>query len=1131
MLLTNPYASGQSQKENEFAATSELASGLWQKIGVDTTGIYKVTYTDMAENGWSDIQIDATKIRLHGFGQGQLSEIVGQPHFDDLPEIPIQVYDKNNDGIFNGEDYLLFYAESPHSWIYSANIQQFQSNWHDYADINYYFISINKKTGKRIENSETLSGNADYTTNQHDFLMHSEENLYSLLNSGRYFVGKIFDITDSYSFNIELNNHIPNENIYLFAQMAARAASSSTFTIKSDDFQGSISVPGVPSANQDYQYANAAVSQRDFWFKNQQPTLNLTFTYQKSDASAQGWFDYFDINYRRKIKLIDGQLRFFDKKSLDKNIVKYQVENTNSNLTIWDVTQIHNPKKINYTTENNSSIFLSKGDELHTFIAFDRTAYFKPQWIEKVANQDLHNLSENTEYVIFTTSELQEEAERLADFHRNYTQLNVVVADIQKVYNEFSSGMPDIAALRNFLRMLYAKSDTPHLKYVLFFGDASFDVKNILGKNQNIIPTYESKNFVRLSFSYATDDFFTFLDEGEGNMDDDVPDKHDIASGRFSISTIEEAQQIVDKVLNYNAKRDTVMSDWRNIICFIADDEENNRFVRNAEDLSDFVKELNPNFNIEKIYLDAYPQQVYSGGQRYPDAKQAISTRVENGALFINYSGHGGETGLSAESVVEVSDIKGWTNKDKLPIFITATCEFSRFDDVERTSAGEFTLNNKNGGAIALVTTSRATSGIDNYALNHTFYFHALSPSTNKKRLGDMVMKSKQDYHNSFNTRHYILLGDPALEVAFPTLEAKITAINHEPIFSSQTADTLQALDRINMEGEVYDDNGNFLPDFNGYAYISIYDKVENVNTLGQDASSLETTFKLQKNLLFKGKSGVLNGKFNFSFIVPKDIDYKYGNGKVSLYVSNYIHDGNGRYENIIVGGYNENADVDMQHPDIELYINDTLFVDGGMTGDNPILFARLKDNSAINTAGTGIGHDIIAYIDDDSDAKVLNKYYIADIGTYKSGTVTYPFYNIPEGKHTMHIKAWDVYNNSSSASVDFEVVLKNKLKVRRLINYPNPVVSNTSFRFEHNYRNELLEVSLDVYNMLGQHVHHHSQQVNTGSSFVFEPFQWDMKSSFGTTINKGIYIYKITVKTENGLVTEESNKLLYIGN
>jgi hypothetical protein len=1108
-------------KAAEYAESSVLATGNWVRFGVDTTGIFQLTYDDLEQSGLAVNGVAANRIRIFGNEGAMLPELVSEPVADDLTEIPVQRHD-GGDGSFDPGDYLLFYGQSPDVWAYNESNQTYQYNQHTYADTNYYYVTIGNNDGLEVSQAEMVPGNPDVEVDRYDVLKVHEMELKNLLNSGRRWVGEEFDLELSREFDFTISGLAVDEPAFISIRLLAHSTASSAFQLQVAGESYTINIPSVSTS---YSARYAQIQNQRFSFMPGDEDIKVSLSYQKSNGTSVGWLDYFEIVARRSLTLEDSQMCFRDSQSLGNDVVRYRLNFSNNLPEVWDVTNPLAAQKMPLDVVGNSLSFQASATNLKEFIAFDKSHYFSPFPAGTVKNQNLHGLGAEINYLIIIPEEFTEEALRLKHFHDSIGELNTAIVTTKAIYNEFSSGKQDISAIRNFVKMVYDRgNENSGLQYLLLFGDGTFDYKNHLGLDYSYVPTYQSPNSVDPVSSFATDDFFAFLDDNEGDLFNDFVD---IGVGRLPVTTLDEAKHAVDKIISYGTKKPAVLHDWRNVVCFVGDDEEYNSHQLQANELAERLIDEHPVLNVDKIFFDAFMQEVNSGGQRYPGASEAINTRVETGALIINYTGHGGETSWAHERVLTIEDIQNWTNADQLPVFITATCEFTRFDDPERVSAGEMVFLHRNGGGIALFTTTRQTYGSPNFNLNNSFYDYAFQKiNGNYPRMGDLIQKSKIGAGGGSNAMKFILIGDPALRMAYPEYDMRLTHLNGQPIGSG--FDTLQALSEVTFRGEVIRSDGTRMDDFEGSVYPKVFDKVQTFTTLGNDVTSYPMDFKLQKNVLYKGKADVAQGMFSFTFIVPKDIDYRYGAGKVSLYAAAENMDAGGYYNEITIGGYNEYASADTRGPNISAYLNDTSFVNGSLTGPNPVLLAEIEDESGINTTGAGIGHDLVAYIDDTENIKVLNDYYQANLNTYKSGKVTYPLLDLEAGKHTLYIKAWDVYNNSSTAAIAFEVVPSDEFEIQRLRCYPNPVSDYTDFVFEHNQKNSDLTIDIRIYDMGGRLVKTISKKVYV-DGYSPAPVRWYGDANNGRRLDKGFFVYQLTVITDTGLTARDSGKLILI--
>jgi len=584
----------------------------------------------------------------------------------------------------------------------------------------------------------------------------------------------------------------------------------------------------------------------------------------------------------------------------------------------------------------------------------------------------------------------------------------------------------------------------------------------------------------------------------------------------------------VDKSIGYDSNTPQTMGPWRNRLTFVADDGDYNRHLNDAQTLTKFLNSYYPVYGLNKLYLDAFPQISTPSGQRAPELNEAINSSIDEGTLIFNYTGHGGEVGLGHERFLTIADINSWTNKDKLTVFITATCEFTRYDNPGLVSAGELVFLNPNGGAVSLFTTTRATYASANLALNMAIFRHNMFEKVNGTypRFGDIIMHSK--VLGGDNDKKFVLIGDPALKLAYPEDKVKTTYINAKAVIVGKP-DTLKALSKVQIQGIVTDDNGQKINNYNGTVFSTVFDKKSAISTLGTDPDSRVTTFYMWNSILFKGKAAINNGAFDFSFVVPKDIAYKFGKGRISYYFDNGKSDGHGYTENVVVGGFDDQAVPDTVGPVIHLYMNDSSFSAGDVTHADPVLYARLSDRSGINTTGSGIGHDIVATLDGNlSQSYNLNAYYVADEGDFTKGTVSFQLTDLSNGEHVISLKAWDLYNNSSTAKLSFVVEPSSKLVIEHLVNLPNPVTDGTDFVFDHNQAGKVLKVRIDVYKLDGRRVRTLYRELKPGG-FTSGRIHWNCTTDTGKKISRGIYVYQLQVTTPDGQTKYLRNKLVFI--
>jgi hypothetical protein len=1103
--------------------SSPLATGSWYKIRIPSTGLYKLSYQQISGMGISD----PSKVRVYGWGGAELPENSLNGNQNEL--LPVQFYmNKGNDGIFNSGDYILFYGIGPVIWNYEVGSGMFIHQKNHYSDFGYYFITSNEAGPDSPMTYSVPAESANHFSSSYDACFYHESDVTNLIQSGREWYGELFDLTTQRNFNFQLVDFVSSRDVKMKINLLSRAKVAQNFIISANS--QILDTLTIKETNlSDYTATHAFNAEKKYSFTTGSENLNLQLKYIKTEFSSQGWLDYISINARAELNFLSDLLLFRDIDVTEAGAVtEFTIRNVPSNFKIWDVSDHHQILDIPFIRSGSDAKIKVNTDALKEFLVFNPAGSFPSPQLEGpdlglIENQNLTGEGQ-PDMVIVSFPDFIEYANKLADYRRLKNGLDITVTTPEKIYNEFSSGRPDVTAIRNYMQYLYenANGDEDLLpKYLLMFGDGSFNNKSVHPDSLSHTPTYQTLNSTSPIYSYVSDDFFALLDPGEQLYDGLL----DIGVGRLPVNTAYQAEKIVEKIIDYETP--ARMGDWRNTICFIGDDEDFNIHFTQANELASFVESNYPSFNINKIFLDAYKQVSTPVGQRYPDVNQAINSQVAKGALIINYTGHGGTKGLSAEQILVVDDIQSWENKTKLPLFMTATCEFSRFDEPDIVSGGEEVILNINGGGIALFTTTRLVYSGPNHTLNEKFYEIVFEKDQNGKNycLGEIMKYSKNEAGYGINKRNFTLLGDPSMRLSYPTFNVVTDSLNETAV--SSTPDTLKALKKVYITGHVEDEEGP-MQSFNGVIYPIVYDKLTTQYTLANDGGS-KKSFTIRNNIIYKGKASVKNGYFNFSFYVPKDINYAVGAGKISYYAKDSTIDASGAFLEVLIGGSSNEPVFDNEGPEVDVYMNNENFKDGGITNEDPVLFVRVYDHLGINTSGNGIGHDITAILDENTqNSLVLNEYYQSEMDSYQNGYIEFPLFNLSEGRHSVNVKVWDINNNSSDGSTEFVVVKSKELLLENLLNFPNPFRDHTSFSFDHNKANQNLEINIDIISMNGEILKTiFVKQFSNG--FRTDPIEWNGITDNGTFSRQGTYIYRIRVKSEDGQETINSGKLILL--
>ena len=1120
--------------ERMYAPNSALNTGKWFKFGVKKTGVYKLDYTFLKNLGIAVDAINPAGIRIFGHRAGMLPELAGASREDDIREIPLKVVAATSNR-FQLNDYVLVYLPGPERWTYNSAKQLFEAQKHFYSDSKNFFITTDAGAGARISsiNSSPLPETKNIST--YDDYAFMEDDKVNIAQSGKQFLGDEFGgVTDkSYPFNFP--NLITSNPVKLNIAVVGKSKGfGSTFTVSTDN-SANINSIYIPDGSSIFGYDDATRVQRILTLTNLSPNFNINLNYDRNgDFNTKGWLDYLQINATSNLVYFGQPLYFRSVASVGAgSISKFSVQNVNQNVEIWDVTNPFAVQKINYNLSGNIALFNTTTDSLKEFVAVE-TSNEIPMALGRVNNQNLHALPQQ-DMLIITRSAFLQQAEELAQFHRDKQNMKVAVVDLNQVFNEFSSGTNDITAIRDFTKMFYDRANgdiTQMPKYLLLFGDGTYDNKNL---GDYFISSYESNETYSSLDTYVSDDFFGILDDNEGsNITNTAAEIEDVAVGRIPADDVSKAQTAIDKIKMYYSK--AAYGDWRNQGTFIADDEDYDIHISDANFFADSYGNSVKKINIDKIYIDAFQQQSSAGGATYPAVNEAINRKLFTGSLFFNYVGHGGPLGLAKEKILTLEDISQWDNTTKLPLFITATCEFAPYDKIDEYTAGERVLFKTNGGGIALVTTTRVVYSNRNKTMNDNFMTQMVNAySDEKMTLGDIVREAKKVTNTSDGNRKFALLGDPALRLAFPKYNVVATKINNVQLPAAH--DTLKALSKISIDGEVRDKNNLLLTTFNGIASVNIYDKTKTINTLVNDPwdaannpdGSLPFSFTLQKNIIYKGKAKVANGKFNFTFLVPKDIDYNFGNGKISMYASSDTTDASGNTSDVVIGGASDTVLTDKTGPDVDVFLNDDKFAFGGITDESPKLFSKLFDENGINISGNGVGHDITAIIDNDTKKIYnLNDFYETNVDDISHGVVNYPFSRLAKGRHVLEVKAWDVLNNSGVGYTEFLVEEKANLALSHVLNYPNPFTTNTRFMFEHNKPGTPLDLRIEIFTVSGKVIKTITRNINS-VGYRVDDITWDGLDDFGDKIGRGVYIYRISLKEDNGKKVSQYQKLVIL--
>jgi hypothetical protein len=1111
--------------QKTVAQNSVLAKGDWIKIGVNSSGIHKIDANFLQKSGFNLAQINPQNIKIYGNGGGMLPQANDIPRAKDLIENAISI-EGEADGRFDNQDFILFYGQSPHNISYDSLSKSFKHQFNVYSDTTFYFLTVSDTKGLRIKDQNSIPATQEITAfDDYDFHEIDSKNILAqdpFAGSGREWLGEEFYNEKESFFTFNFSGIQPKTKLNITTSVASVALNPTEFIVKANGFSvGSLALRETLEILKDgtnkYE-VKAATDIKPFIVNSDNFTtasdLKIGFTYdRKTLSSGVGYLNFVSVQALRNLKLYGNQTIFRSLESLKYSASRFILSESLTSLKIWDISNPQTPYNQIYTSENQKLNFGVSTSTLKEFIVFNNTNFIEPISTQKVNNQNIHNL-EVPDLLIVTSEILRKQANRLAEFRRQNDKLTVQVVSTQEVYNEFSSGKQDITAIRDFVKFFYDRNPLK-MKYLLLFGDASYDYKKRVSvvneeTKNTYIPTYESGESLHPIFSYNSDDYFGFLENNEGKWVENQAGNHtlEIGIGRLPVKNLQEAKNVVDKLIYYSSSKNT-LGEWRSKIALVADNGDGNSHQGDADFFAKQINAQYPDYQTDKIYVDAFPLIVSPGIQRSPEAKTKLIQTLQQGVLIMNYNGHGSEDGLTDEQIFRIGDVQSLTNYNTMPLMLTATCQFGRFDNPNLVSGAELSILNPNGGAIALLTTTRPVYQNTNFVINKAFYESVFKPINGKMpRLGDVMIYTKNNSFEGVINRNFSLLGDPSMRLLYPDNEVVITKINDKNVTKN---DTLRALSKVNLQGEIrlFGTQTKAI-NFNGMAQIKVYDKLKKLQTLGSVGDKF--AYQQYQNLLFEGKVKVQNGSFNGTFIVPKDINYQYGEGKIFVYAqtTDATNDAVGSSKPIIGGANNENLS-DNQPPKINLFLNDESFVENGQTNENPIFIAKLFDENGLNLATDGLGHEMVLTIDDTTKV-IVNQYFTNELDDYRNGEIRYNLKNLSEGKHQLKLKVWDTYNNSTESSLQFSVSPDKNNTLKNVFCYPNPFNQTTNFSFEHGRVGDDFNITIEIYDSYGRLI----KQFNENAFNVDNPYNkisWNI-SEDSVPIVTGNYFYRIFAKS-----------------
>ncbi|MDN5215345.1 type IX secretion system sortase PorU [Fulvivirgaceae bacterium BMA12] len=1103
----------------EPVMTSVLSTGSWYQFKIHKSGVYRIDYDQLQNIGIDVDGINPCEIKIYGGPGAMLPQANGAARPQDLAEHTILVAGEE-DGRFDENDYILFYGEGAGSIKFDLEERSIEVEPHLYDRHNYYYLTISRKTGLRVESQTAAKEDTENVITYFDDYYFHKQSLKNLLASGRKWYGEEMSEGEAIAFQLPIQHLNSTGKARLQAAVLSTSKKNSQFDFSLNNVKiGDIKTKKVAF----YAYGRQAEENEGVIEFDANLLLpvdklsNLEIAFDDLGGDA-GYLDYFLLNFQRKLVMTDNQLIFRSFASAGFPISNFRIDGMDANMKVWDISNPRLIAELPVAISGDQGNVITNTGELKEMIAFDPLLLPPPDFKGRVQNQNLHGM-QTPDFLILTTAEFMDQATRLADFRTSNGGLQTAVVDIATVYHEFSSGQKDITALRDFIRHLHLKSG--RLKYLLLFGDASYDYLSANSENTNFVPTYQSRNSLHNVFTYASDDYFTFMDDSEGdwletNSYFKIQHDLDIGVGRLPVKTSEEATTIVDKLIQY-AEKEFNDHAWRNKVVFVADDGEANKFQHQSDYLASQIENNDPEYVVDRLFVDSYPIENKNGKRAAPRAREKINQHINEGVLIFDFIGHGGETALTNEGLVDLESIDVWENENRLPVILTATCEFGRYDDWDLESGAEKALFKKNGGAIALLTTSRPAIVNTNFDVSKAFYesaFNNTGPAT--ARLGDILRETKNKSVFGIVNRSFVLLGDPSMQLAYPQYDVVITSVNDKP-----EIDTLQSFSDISLVGEIRK-GASLLSDFNGVLNISFYDQKTNLTTIG-NGSNRPMDYQNWDDLLVKGSVSVKDGRFQANFTIPGGAEEALKTGKMVLYAyeESSGRDASGSYNNIKIRHSQDMSGNDHRGPEIDLSIDFEDFENGGIVGNNILVLARLKDKNGINLSANP-ENGIVAYLNGNTEDKILlSRFYQSELDDFTSGRLAYLISDLTPNQHTLTVEASDNFNNRSSRTINFTVAAEDFTLLQRFTAYPNPATNLVNFEFSYKNAPEDLLGILLIYSSRGELVKVVEKNF-TDHSLGKQIIQWDRTNARGQVARPGLYFYDFYLRS---LLNSDANK------
>lgn len=1103
-----------AERSGRYAAHSVLATGRWVKIRVKDEGIYQLTTSELSKMGFKD----PSRVKLYGYGGRLLPESFSfsgkDALIDDLREVPL----------YRRDGSLLFFAEG----LVRYSETGFQRN--TFSSYSYYFLT----EGDAPLSFPTLEAPSEVQTDVSQVKAYAlnDEDQFVWYGGGRDFYNNT-ETRGGATFKLTLPGHVSGPETVYYDVSAQTSVGSSTMTLKSaGSGSGSVNISKTITKTGE---GETARGYRGSFSTTLGDAAQYTIT-----TSRSGRLNYLYCAYTQTLSAAHTHHAFSPSAN---GAVTLRIADATAGTRLWRLADGQDNVAQVAGTLSGTTYTASTADGTSRFAIVDVTAnYPSPETVGEIKNQDLHADSAYDYVIIIPASgKLQAQAERLAEAHKAQSGMRVKIVRADLLYNEFSSGTPDATAYRRYIKMLYdrAKTDADAPRYLLLMGDCTYDNRMITSEMKgasldDYLLAYErndQESYLNMGYSigtlhsYVTDDYYGLLDDGEGNAI--ARDKIDLGIGRFLCHTEEKAKWLVDNTIDYLQGKHC--GSWQNKVWAIADVGDNNLHMQDAQAVVRDLEAAAPTgVGVRRIFPDSYTRTQEAKGTTYPAATKKLKEAMQQGALIFNYNGHGSPDRLSHTFLLDKADTKNVSSTAR-PVWIFASCEITPYDQAVE-DLGRNALFAPKGPAVAVVCAARSVYSNYNRSLNQGFVKYAFSRDSHGKRLtfGDAMRLTKEELLTgssntigtdpTINKLKYVLLGDPALTLRYPDAGVTIDSINGHAV----TDGTLEALPVggvVSFSGYVNADTaaGGADKSFHGSLTGLVMSPKETITCKGY-GSSTPLTYTDYTKTIYEGSVTVKDGRFKMEFMVPRGVKLSTDRALLNLYAvrADSASQLAGMSTAFCINGSAQTTVVDTLGPSIKLYIGSPDFPSGGRVPQGSTLYAAISDSSSVSIVSGNLGHDMELWFDNKAASLVaVNDYFAFNYDSYREGMLTYPLPTLTKGRHKLTLRVWDVFDNSSTASLEFEVTDAPSLDFDITAVPTITAGSSTNFitTFAHTYDTDR-QVTTEVYDVAGMRIWHEEATLPAGSRYV--SVGWNGCSYGGTPLTSGVYLYRSRIGGEH---------------